>query len=68
MSLPPVLGAPLRRDNQFEHSYFDLKNISTGISAMLVSGRRDFDPRPKTSGVASTMRAEQGRHNGEASA
>jgi hypothetical protein len=34
MSLPPVLGAPLRRDNHFEHSYFYLKNISTGFSAL----------------------------------
>jgi len=34
MSLPPVLGAPPRRDHHFEHSYFYLKNISTGISAI----------------------------------
>jgi len=35
MSLPPVLGAPPRRDHHFEHSYFYLKNISTGIRQLL---------------------------------
>ncbi|MEP6564143.1 MAG: hypothetical protein ABJB10_03330 [Mesorhizobium sp.] len=29
MSLPPVPDAPQRRDHHFEHSYFQLNNIST---------------------------------------
>jgi hypothetical protein len=33
MSLPPVPDAPQRRDHHFEHSYFEMKNISTQQSA-----------------------------------
>jgi hypothetical protein len=34
MSLPPLPDAPQRLDHHFEHSYFQLNNISTGNLAM----------------------------------
>jgi hypothetical protein len=37
MSLPPVPDAPQRRSHHFEHSYFQMKNISTGNSAAVAA-------------------------------
>jgi len=61
MSLPPVLGAPLRRDNHFEHSYFYLKNISTGFSANIAGFRSCGKPSFGGAG-AKLRRGDPGIH------
>ncbi|RVC78221.1 MAG: hypothetical protein E5Y89_21230 [Mesorhizobium sp.] len=65
MSFPPVLGAPLRRNDHFEHSYFYLKNISTDISALPggINSLSDGSSPPVLEGI-SPQGEEISRHCG----